>query len=215
MTQNMPEQDPDYFRTIEQVSEGVITAKGSKFLARVVPVSGVEDAEHQLDTIRREFHDATHHCFAWRLGYATEPAEKYSDAGEPTGTAGRPILDAVYACAAWEVLLVVTRWYGGTKLGTGGLKRAYRQAADAALADAAFSRQMIVQAYRLSFDHDLTGVMYRVLDDFDTTIITTDFDTKARMELTVKRSQGESFEQRLVDAGRGAIDLERLGQRVR
>ncbi len=215
MSRAMPESDPDYFRTVETASEGTLTEKGSKFLGRVLPVKTVEEAAVQLDAVRKTHHDATHHCFAWRLGYAAEPGEKYSDAGEPSGTAGRPILDAICAAEIWDVLVVVMRWFGGTKLGTGGLKRAYRQAADLALGNAAIVTKMMVLSYRLGFPHDRTGVVYRVLDDCNTKVLSSDFGGQAHLEVTVKRSEGAAFVQRLTDAGRGKIQVEPLGERVR
>ncbi|MCK4606997.1 MAG: YigZ family protein, partial [candidate division Zixibacteria bacterium] len=102
-----------------------IKRKGSRFIAETGAVSSVEEAHEQLETVRSREHAATHHCYAYRVGIADEARFKYSDDGEPGGTAGRPIYDVICGCEVTNALLVVTRYFGGTKLGTGGLARAY------------------------------------------------------------------------------------------
>jgi uncharacterized YigZ family protein len=113
-------------------AEGEIREKGSVFLARIVPAASEEEARAALAALAREHPDATHHCWAWRLG--RPPRERSADAGEPAGTAGVPILRVLAGAGLTDVLAVVVRWFGGTKLGKGGLARAYAAATRAALA---------------------------------------------------------------------------------
>jgi len=215
MTEETTTNDPDIFLTLVRPYEASLTVKGSRFIGRVAPVSSIDYAERFIAAIRREFHDASHHCFAFRLGYATEPIERYSDAGEPSGTAGRPMLEVIHAKQVWDVVAVVTRWFGGTKLGTGGLKRAYTEVTAAALDETTLISRLVVSAYDLRFDHELTGVVYRVINEFRGLTPTTDFGTRVRMSVTVKRSQGPNFCARLAEAGRGAIDVQHTGEGVR
>jgi uncharacterized YigZ family protein len=215
MSTGITENDPDIYLTLARPYEATLTVKASRFIARVAPASSVERAEHFINTVRREYHDAGHHCFAFRLGYATTQIERFSDAGEPSGTAGRPILEVIQAKKVWDVTAVVTRWFGGVKLGTGGLKRAYAETAAAALDETTLISRLVISAYDLRFDHELTGVVYRVINEFKALIPSTDFGKRIRMGVTVKRSKGPAFCARLIDAGRGAIDIRHVGEGVR
>jgi len=111
--------------------------RGSRFIATAIHAGDEESTRQRVEEVRREFHDATHHCFALRLADpGGEPLERSQDDGEPAGTAGLPILQAIRSAGLLDTLVVVTRYFGGTKLGRGGLARAYREAAGMALAGA-------------------------------------------------------------------------------
>ncbi len=215
MIRDTNENNQDRYLTIARPCEATLTVKGSRFIARFAPVSSTGRAEEFIEEIRRQFHDATHHCFAFRIGYATSRIERFSDAGEPSGTAGRPILEALQSKHIWDAAAVVTRWFGGTKLGTGGLKRAYRGAADAVLDDVTLATKLVISAYDLRFDHALTGAVYRVINEFKAVIPSTDFGDRVRMGVTVRRSEGPAFCRRLIDAGRGAIEIKFVGEGIR
>ena len=119
--------EPDYYLTIQETSGAEIKIKGSRFIGIISPVADKVNAEKILIEIRKEFRNATHNCFAYRIN---SQEFRYSDDGEPSGTAGRPILSMIDKYQLQRVVLVVTRYFGGTKLGTGGLIRAYSQSAD-------------------------------------------------------------------------------------
>ena len=120
------------YRAPRAPARGELRVKGSRFLAVVAPAADEAAARAAVEALAREHPGATHHCFAWRLG--AEPRERSSDAGEPAGTAGPPILRALRGAGLSDAVAVVTRWFGGVKLGKGGLARAYAGAARAALA---------------------------------------------------------------------------------
>ncbi len=120
----------DYFLTVSEKARAEIKVKGSLFIGTISPAASRQQAEDFIADIRRTFHDATHNCFAYRLDPQTF---RYSDDGEPSGTAGKPILTMIDKYQLQQVVLVVTRYFGGTKLGTGGLIRAYGEAAEAAI----------------------------------------------------------------------------------
>jgi uncharacterized YigZ family protein len=118
----------DEYRTILDESQGFYKEKGSKFIAVVLPVESIDEIRLQLEQLRKRYHDARHHCYAYRLG--DDPYEvRYNDDGEPSGTAGKPIFGQIQSFDLTNVLIVVIRYFGGVKLGTGGLIQAYRAAA--------------------------------------------------------------------------------------
>ncbi len=125
----MPE---DFYHTISQSVKAEFKERKSKFIASVIPIENKEQAKNELDKIKKEFHKASHNCYAWRLG--SEGLDfRSSDDGEPNGSGGKPILFALKKYDISDVILVVTRFFGGTKLGIGGLARAYGGAAELAL----------------------------------------------------------------------------------
>ena len=117
------------FKTIQSPTESKFTIKGSKFLGFAYPVDKQEEIDEILTVIRKKYYDATHHCYAWQLGSGKEMTFRYNDDGEPSGTAGKPIYGAIQRLDLTNVLIVSIRYYGGTKLGTGGLIKAYGQSA--------------------------------------------------------------------------------------
>lgn len=123
-------------RTIAASRRAMTRVRDSRFIATATPLHSEEGARVALDRVRAEFHGATHHCWALRLAAPQEPVERSSDDGEPSGTAGAPILQAIRRAGLTNVLIVVTRYFGGVKLGKGGLARAYRDAARSVLKDA-------------------------------------------------------------------------------
>ena len=122
----------DTYKTIYEVSEGNIKEKGSKFIAIAIPVISEEEIKSKLDELRKEYYDARHHCYAYRLGFE-KLVYRYNDDGEPSGTAGRPIYGQIVSKDLTDVLVVVIRYFGGTKLGVSGLINAYKTASKEAL----------------------------------------------------------------------------------
>jgi uncharacterized YigZ family protein len=117
-----------------RAGRGELREKASRFLAFASPIESQEKAAESVEALRREYHDATHVAFAWKIGIGHAAQSRASDAGEPSGTAGKPILAAIESAGLTDVLVAVVRYFGGTRLGTGGLARAYREAAARALA---------------------------------------------------------------------------------
>lgn len=134
---------------------------GSRFLAYLAPAPSVEAAKEFLDSLRRRFPDATHHCFAWRIGWPAE--ERAADAGEPAGTAGRPILRVLAGAELSDVVAVVVRWFGGTKLGKGGLARAYTEATLAAVATLPTRSELPRRLLHLRLPYERIGAVKRLV----------------------------------------------------
>lgn len=143
------------YRTIEKEADAEIIEKKSRFIAELYPVTSEEEAIGILEKVKKKYWDARHHCWAFVLG-EEQPLERCSDDGEPSGTAGKPILEVIRGAQLRNVMLIVTRYFGGTLLGTGGLVRAYTSASKEAIASA----DVIVKisGYRLKIKTDYTGL---------------------------------------------------------
>lgn len=136
--------EEDYYQTLKSSSEGIYKEKGSKFLAYAFPVQSLEEVEMHLAEIKKKHFDARHHCYAYRFN-PENPQWRVNDDGEPGHSAGTPILHALMGAEIWDALIVVVRYFGGTKLGVSGLIRAYRSASEEALTNA---QQKDVYLYR-------------------------------------------------------------------
>ena len=178
--------------------------RGSRFIAFVRAVSSENEARDFRAEIRRRFHDATHHVLAARLAAGTELLD---DDGEPAGTGGRPVLDALAGSGLTDAAVVVTRYFGGTKLGTGPLARAYATAATQALASA--GRRRLVQGVklRLRFGHDDTGAVMRALDAADAVRLEETFSESAELEIGVPRTAAAGLRCVLRDSTAGRIRI--------
>ena len=166
-----------------------LRVRASRFLGIVVPCGSPEEARAALDRIRRELHDATHVAYAWTAGPARASLSRSSDDGEPAGTAGRPIASAVESAGLSDVLVAVVRWFGGTKLGTGGLARAYRDAAAGALAAVARAVRADTRTISVTCSHARVGEVRRLLRPPDVVSVAATFEERATIRLAVYRSQ--------------------------
>ena len=182
----------DSYRTIETEATATLKVEGSRFLAEAAPVSGRAAAEDRIESVREREHQATHHCTAYRLGVEGDDF-RYNDDGEPSGTAGQPILRQIDARDLTNTLVVVTRYFGGTKLGTGGLMRAYGNTADAALARAPIVERVVRVSVRLRFAYDDTAPARQVLRRFNTTVQESTYTDVTELTVGVQASQVEPF----------------------
>jgi len=154
----------DEYRTLQEVSQGLYKEKGSKFIAIAIPVDSVDEVRLQLEQFRKHYHDARHHCYAYRLG--EEPHEvRYNDDGEPSGTAGKPIFGQIQSFELTNVLIVVIRYFGGVKLGTGGLIQAYRTAAKAAIEHGRIITKTWKALLEIRYDYLQMNDVMRVIKD--------------------------------------------------
>lgn len=200
--------DPDAFRTIAgRASAEIPRRKGSRFLAVAAPVEDEETAIQVREELRAQYPDATHHCWGYRLGPDGE-RYRFSDDGEPSGTAGRPILTEIERRDLLDVLVVVIRHYGGTKLGTGGLFRAYGAAAAAVLEAAEIGERRRRRRLHLRFDYEDTGAAEGVLHRFDTEVVRSRYTEETELWVDVPISRVEAFRRMFTDAlgGRGTIE---------
>jgi len=154
----------DLYRTIENHSDGIYKEKGSKFLAFAYPVSTEEEISQFQANLRKQYHDARHHCYAWRLG-PEKLRYRVNDDGEPSGSAGKPIFAQIQSRDLSDILVVVVRYFGGTLLGVGGLIRAYRSAASDALDRNTFVERRVFDKMKLDFAYlQMNSVMKQIKD---------------------------------------------------
>ncbi len=189
----------DTYRTIETAARAEQTVDGSRFLAEAVPVFSRTEVEAKIEAVRERERKATHHCSAYRLGRGGDDF-RYDDDGEPSGTAGQPILRQIDARTLTNTLVVVTRYYGGAELGTGGLMRAYGNAASAALDRATVVERIVRIPVRLRFDYDDTSPARRVLQQFDTEVQDSEYTDVTTLTVGVRRSEAEAFIGAFTDA---------------
>ena len=160
----------DTYLTISSPSEALYKDKGSKFYAFAYPVQTIEQIKEILAEKRKEYYDARHVCYAYMLGYERE-VFRANDDGEPSGTAGRPILGQINSSNLTDILIIVVRYFGGTLLGTSGLIQAYKTSAAEAIAAATIEERIVEKTFVSKFGYqDLNAVM-RIMKDFDLTIV--------------------------------------------
>ena len=164
-------------------AEAEIREKGSRFLAVLGPADGEEAAKAGLAAVARRFPDATHHCWAWRVG--APPRERSSDAGEPAGTAGVPILQVLRGAGLSDVLAVVVRWFGGTKLGKGGLARAYAGATREALRGLPVAVRVPAVRLTLQLPYERVGAVKRLIHPPAVELASEEYGQEARLVLVV------------------------------
>jgi uncharacterized YigZ family protein len=186
----------DTYKTVARVATGTYKEKGSRFIASAYPVTTAEEIKQTLLDIKTKYPDARHHCHAWTLGIDT-PRVHASDDGEPSSTAGRPILGQIHARDLSNVLVIVVRYFGGTKLGVPGLTRAYRAAAAAALDNAGTTQKTVVETARFTFHYrDMNDVM-KILKEENIEIIDRTFDTTCSVTLQPRRRDASRLRERL------------------
>lgn len=180
----------DTYYTLKQNSEGLYKDKGSKFIAYAWPVKNEEEIKRILDDLRKKHYDARHHCYAWALG-PTRDAFRINDDGEPSGTAGKPIYGQILSNDITNVLIVVVRYFGGTKLGVRGLINAYKAAAADAIENNTKIEMLIREIYQLQFDYPLMNEVMKVLKDFDLNQLSHDFALSCKLTFEVRRSKAD------------------------
>lgn len=186
----------DNYTTIKNRSQGLYKEKGSRFIASSWPVSDEEEIKSIIDNIRKEYHDARHHCFAYMLGHKRD-TWRTNDDGEPQGTAGRPILGQINSFGLTNILIVVSRYFGGTLLGVSGLINAYRTAARSAIENSEIIECTINDYYEINFPYDSMNDVMKILKD--ETIGQTDhlFDLECRIKISFRASSREKVLSRL------------------
>ena len=198
----------DEFRTIAREVRVELTVRRSRFIATAVPASGKQEAERAISRIRSEFSDATHNCFAYRLGQGVGEA-RTADDGEPAGIAGKPILASITRRSLTNLVVVVTRYFGGTKLGVPGLRLAYGEVADRALNAAEQVVVFVTESMTASFPHAHIGSVMHALSRFGAKVTDTAYDEEVHLTIEIRQSKANELKEMLVDQTSGNIRLSR------
>ncbi|KAA6322118.1 IMPACT family member YigZ [termite gut metagenome] len=179
--------EEDTYRTISLTAKGIYTEKRSKFLAFALPVRTVEEVKTHLDYYQKKYFDARHVCYAYMLGHERKEF-RANDNGEPSGTAGKPILGQINSKALTNILIIVIRYFGGIKLGTGGLTVAYKTAAAEALSNAVIIEKTVDEEITIVFEYPFMNDVMRVVKEEEPEILHQSYDADCRMTLHIRRS---------------------------
>ncbi len=186
----------DKYLTISAPAEGLYKEKGSKFIAFAIPVTNVEQIKEILETKRKEHHDARHVCYAYMLG-VDKTDFRSNDDGEPSGTAGRPILGSLLSAGVTNVLIAVVRYFGGTKLGTSGLINAYKVASADALENAEIIEKTVDEEIHVTFDYLVMNDVMKIIKDVAPQVLSQEFDNDCKMVLSIRKGDAPNLIERL------------------
>lgn len=186
----------DTYLSVKSETQGTYREKASRFIAFATPVSTEEEAKERLASIRKSYHDANHHCYAYRLG-PTGDVYRINDDGEPSGTAGRPIFGQIQSRGLSDVLVVVTRYFGGTKLGVPGLIHAYRTAAEDALSKGIVVNKTLTDSIGVTFEYAKMNDVMKILKEPGIAILSQESGQVCTVRFSVRRSKSEEVRHRL------------------
>ncbi len=186
----------DEFRTISTSSEGFYSEKRSKFLAFAHHVETVDEIKELLSQYRKKYYDARHVCYAYMLGAEREDF-RANDDGEPSSTAGKPILGQINSHELTDILIVVVRYYGGVNLGTSGLIVAYREAAADAIAHATIETRQVEEVITYNFSYLMMNDVMRIVKEMQPRVLEQTFDNSCQIKLSIRRSEADTLRNRL------------------
>ena len=189
-------QQEDTYKTIEGISESIYTEKRSKFIAIALPVRTLGEIKTYLEEYQKKYYDARHVCYAYMLG-AERKDFRANDNGEPSGTAGRPILGQINSFGLTDILVVVVRYFGGIKLGTSGLIVAYKTAAEQALQEAAVIEKTVDEDVSFAFEYPFMNDVMRIVKEEEPEILEQSYDMDCLMSLRIRKSAMPKLKARL------------------
>jgi uncharacterized YigZ family protein len=186
----------DTYQTLSSSSQGIYKEKGSKFIARAFPVNTEEEVKTHLLALRKEYHDARHHCYAYCIGF-DRSTWRVNDDGEPSGTAGKPIFGQIQSKNLTNVLIVVIRYFGGIKLGIPGLINAYRTAAREAIEKTPIVTRIVQEKYEICFGYPVMNDVMKILKEEKAEIISEEFENICKIRFSIRRTYGTKITSRL------------------
>lgn len=196
----------DEFSTISKNCRYDLKDKGSKFIGLSYKIESNEEADEIIKKNKKEYYDATHNCFAYRLGLDLN-SFRYNDDGEPSGTAGKPILNAIDQLSLTNVLVIVNRYFGGTKLGVPGLIRAYHDTAYETLKCSQIEKKIITKKLKLTFTHNLISNVMHILSIKGIQIRDQIYDENVNLIIEVRLTSAEDFSKNIYEAMNGKIQI--------
>lgn len=186
----------DTFKTISELSKAIYTEKRSKFIAFAIPITSAEEVKSEVEKYRKEYYDARHVCWAYVLG-ANRKDFRSNDDGEPSGTAGKPILGQINSNELTDILIIVIRYFGGIKLGTSGLIVAYKEAASEAIKEAKIIEKTVNCQLSFGFEYPFMNDVIRIVKDLEPAIIQQAYDSNCLMTLEIRKAKFEELKNRL------------------
>lgn len=201
-----PSVQNDTYFTISVPSTGVFKDKGSKFLSFAFPVKSEKEIKDIIDKLKKEYFDARHHCYAYRLG-ANKLIFRANDDGEPSGTAGKPILGQIVSRDLTNILIVVVRYFGGTLLGTSGLINAYRNASADCLSNASIVQMTVNETYLLTFGYTQMNDVMKVIKDYEIETFDQNFELTCTMKIRLKVSLAQKILKKLSPSNEVGVEF--------
>lgn len=198
----------DSFFTIESAVKNEIKVQRSKFIAYAFPVGNQLHFQENLDNIRKEYYDASHFPFAYRIGLSGNEL-RYSDDGEPAGSGGKPVMDVIDKFGVTDTGIIVVRYFGGVKLGVGGLRRAFFEAAEECMKIAVIKEVLIEDEFSVESDYKQMSVIMNMVERYGANILSNDSDEKVKLKLSIRRTLIESILKELTNLTSGNIIIKR------
>jgi uncharacterized YigZ family protein len=195
---------PDEIKTIDDFREVTTTVKKSSFIAQVYPVTSEDAFKEYLTKAKKKYYDASHHCYAYKL---VNGNVRYSDAGEPNGTAGVRILNAIEHFKLVNQLVIISRFFGGVKLGVGPLGKAYYQSAYLVLSDSKIKTKSLFQKVEILSEIDQVSLIHRILANYESIIIDSEYQETLKLSCLLKTNEIEVISQKIFDSGKNKINL--------
>ena len=186
----------DTFKTIKELSEGLLTEKKSKFIAYAIPIRSVDEIKSEVEKYRKKYYDARHVCWAYMIGYERKDFRSNDD-GEPSGTAGKPILGQINSNELTDILVVVIRYFGGIKLGTSGLISAYKEAAAEAIANSEIIERTVDIDVNIKYEYPFMNDVMKIVKDMEPEIISQQFEMDCMMTLRIRKGLYQQLIERL------------------
>ncbi len=186
----------DTYKTLAQTSEGIYKDKSSRFLSFAFPVRTLDEIKEILEKYRKEYYDARHVCYAYMLGYERKDF-RANDDGEPSGTAGKPILGQINSNELTNILIIIVRYFGGIKLGTSGLITAYKAAAADAIANNQIVEKTVDEDIKFTFEYPFMNDVMRIVKEENPEIVHQSFDMDCQMTLRIRKSEIDKLKSRL------------------
>ncbi len=187
----------DTYKTITQTSSGIYKEKGSKFIALAYPVTNEDEIKEILADLKKEYYNARHHCYAYVLN-PDKSAWRVNDDGEPSGTGGRPIHGQIQSFDLTNILIVVVRYFGGTKLGVSGLINAYKSAAKDALSQAKIIEKTVNEVYKLEFPYEEMNDVMRIIKEEDLQILDNHYDEACIITYSIRKNEADRIKFRFM-----------------
>lgn len=200
----------DSYKTIGNNSYYELIEKGSKFIAYIYHIDNEDKFRKNLSILKIKYPDATHHCTAFKLRDGTNTIIRFNDDGEPSGSAGRPILNVLEGSEATNIMCVVVRYFGGTKLGVGGLIRAYSAATNEALSKCKILTKYLTKEIKISFPYDFTGGIENFIDENNISIVKREFNETSSMICSVRQNSVTEFTKKISDITNGKAEFSEL-----
>ncbi len=197
--------EDEYLTIGQKLKQAEIKIKGSRFIGTAQSASSEKQAAEFIHSISSRYYNATHNCYAYAVGLKPSVITRFNDDGEPSGTAGQPILNVIEGKNLTNVAVVVTRYFGGTKLGKGGLVHAYSECAGRVLEQCSIVHKYIYHNFTLKFNYDFTGAVMHVVNLYDAKILESSYGSQTALNLAIRQSLFDEFKQQLTEKTAGNI----------